>query len=70
MEIKVIIHDGIVVDVLSDAKGLNIEILDIDKDYEDYEKLQDYESELYADPDLKSVDYSVAHFEEEDSDQQ
>lgn len=63
--VKVIIRDGIVQDVLS-TEPVEIEIVDINKDYEDYDSLCEYESELYADESLKSQDFTVAHFEEED----
>ena len=38
MRIKVIIHDGIVTEVLSDGLA-EVEVIDIDKDYEDYDAL-------------------------------
>lgn len=65
MRIKVIIKDGIVVDVLADGQA-DIEIVDIDKDYGDYEKLCEYERELYEGSSLKSVNFTVARFEEEE----
>ena len=63
--VKVIIRDGIVQDVLS-TEPVEIEIVDINKDYEDYDRLCEYEYELYADETLKSQDFTVAHFGEED----
>lgn len=53
MDIKVIIRDGIVESVLAkdvSDKQPNIEIVSVDKDYEDYEQLRDYAETLYADP--------------------
>ena len=63
--VKVISRDGIVQDVLS-TEPVEIEIVDINKDYEDYDRLCEYENELYADETLKSQDFTVAHFGEED----
>lgn len=65
MQVKVIIRDGIVTEVLADAP-VEVEVIDIDKDYEDYENLLTYESDLHEDTSLKSVDFTVAHFEEGD----
>jgi len=64
MKIKVIIRSGIVSAVLAD-EPVDIEIVDIDKDYKDYEALEQYEAELYKDKDLKEADFTVAHFGEE-----
>ena len=47
--IKVIIHDGIVVDVLATAP-VDVEVLDIDRDYEDFDALTRYEEGLRQDP--------------------
>ena len=63
--VKVIIRDGIVQDVLS-TEPVEIEIVDINKDYEDYDRLCEYENALYADETLNSQDFTVAHFGEED----
>lgn len=64
MRVKVIINDGIVTEVLADGP-VELEVVDIDSDYEDYDKLQEYEEELHKDESLKSVDFTVAHFEED-----
>ena len=63
--VKVIIREGIIQDVLS-TEPVEIEIIDLNKDYEDYDKLCEYESKLYADETLKSQDFTVVHFGEED----
>lgn len=65
MRVKIIINDGIATEVLADGP-VELEVVDIDSDYEDYDKLQEYEEELHKDESLKSVDFTVAHFEEED----
>ena len=64
MKVKVIINDGITTEVLADGP-VELEVVDIDSDYEDYDKLREYEEELHKDEGLKSVDFTVAHFEEE-----
>lgn len=64
MTIKVIIHEGVVLDVLTDGE-VDVEVIDIDKDYEDYEDLIQYEEELKKDPDLHSQDFTVARFSED-----
>ena len=54
MKVIVIIHDGIVSGARTDiAEPLEVEVLDIDKDYEDYERLKEYEDQLYTDPSLR-----------------
>lgn len=63
VKVKVIIEEGIVTSVLADG-SVEVEIVDIDPDYEDYEALKKYEEELHSDPDLKEREYTVAHFEE------
>lgn len=67
MRVKVIIRDGIVSEVLTDGQA-DVEIIGIDKDYEDYDALCKYEQALYEDTSLKSVDFTVAHFGEEGND--
>mgnify|MGYP000005070722 CR=1 FL=1 len=61
--VKVIIEDGVPADVLTDAPA-KVEIVDIDKDYEDREQLRAYRDQLYADKNLKSCDYTTADFKE------
>lgn len=64
VKVKVIIWEGIVIDVLADG-DVDVEIIDVDPDYEDYEELKIYEEELHSDPALKEQDFTVAHFREE-----
>lgn len=67
MKVIVIIHDGIVSGARTDiAEPLEVEVLDIDKDYEDYERLKEYEDQLYSDPALRSVDPTTVHFDIEE----
>lgn len=68
MEIKVIIRNGIVESVLakdvSNAQP-NIEIVPVDKDYEDYEQLRDYAETMYSDPDYQEYPFTSASFRED-----
>lgn len=67
MRVKVIINEGIVQDVLCDgAESPEIEVVDVNKDYEDYGELSKYQDALYADPSLHSCPYTSAHFGEAD----
>ena len=62
MKVKIIIEEGIAVGVLADG-DVEVEIIDIDPDYEDYEALQSYEKEIRSAPSLKEREFTVAHFE-------
>ena len=64
MKIEVIVIDGIVESVLTDGEA-DIEIVSIDKDYEDREALEKYADKLYADPQLKERKFINAHFDED-----
>ena len=51
------------------ADGMaDVEIVDIDSDYEDYDALCVYEANLLQDSSLSELPFTVAHFEEEGSD--
>lgn len=63
-KVKVVIWEGIVTDVLADG-DVDVEIIDVDPDYEDYKELKIYEEEIHSDPTLKKQDFTVAHFGEE-----
>lgn len=62
VKVKIVIWEGIVTNVLADG-DVDVEIIDVDPDYEDYEALKKYEEELHTDPELKEREYTVAHFE-------
>lgn len=62
MNVKVIIHGGIVTCVLTDGDNVNVEIIDIDKDYDDYDALLNYEQELAHDDRLHDVSFTTANF--------
>lgn len=61
IRVKVIINDGVACGVLADG-DVDVEIVDVDRDYEDADALEKYEEELRNDPSLKELDYTVAHF--------
>lgn len=65
--IKLIIRDGIVEGALAEIGGepVEVEILDLCKDYGDYEWLDSYADELYSDNRYENVPYTVAHDPEE-----
>ena len=63
VKVKVIIEEGIATGVLADG-DVEVEIVDIDPDYEDYEALRKYEEEIRADPALKEREFAVAAFED------
>lgn len=62
--VKVVITDGIASSVLANKK-VDVEIISVDKDYEDYEALCQYEDSLRDDETLQEWDFTVAHFEED-----
>ena len=64
MKVKIIIEEGIAVGVLADG-DVEVEIIDVDPYYEDYEALQSYEKEVRSDPSLKEREFTVAHFEDD-----
>ena len=62
VRVKVIIEEGVATGVLADG-DVEVEIVDIDPDYEDCEALRSYEEGLRNDPVWKEQKYIVAHFE-------
>jgi len=67
LQIKVVIDSGIVDDVLINREeAVEVEILDIDNNYEDYKQLDEYRHQIYSDPSLRTCPYSVARFEPEE----
>lgn len=66
LNLKVILDNGIVEGVLKDKDApVQVEVLDIDEDYEDYAKLDAYRKEIYSDKSFIPCDYTVARFDEE-----
>ena len=63
VKVKVIIEEGIATGVLADG-DVEVEIIDIDPDYGDYEALRKYEEEIRSDPALKAREFTVARFED------
>lgn len=67
LQIKVVIEHGLVDAVLKDQDvPVKVEVVDLDRDYEDYDRLSDYRASLYADDSLKPCDYSVADFTDDE----
>ena len=65
-KIKVIVKDGVVETVLANnGPWVDVEIVDMNKDYEDYDALVAYEKKLYADTSLKEIPFTTASFLEE-----
>ena len=66
-EIKVIIRDGIVESVLfRGQETLNVEIVDVNDAYGDYEKLKSYADELYNDDKYREIPHTMASFCDEE----
>jgi len=64
-QVKIVIEGGAVHAVLKDQEiPIQVEIIDIDKDYADYEQLLAYRHSLYADPTFKECEFTSANFEE------
>ncbi len=61
--VKVIIRSGVPEVVLADG-DVDVEIIDIDKDYDDHEALCKREREVLNDKSLHSIDFVTANFEE------
>lgn len=64
IQIKVIIRDGIVEAALCDDTRLpiNIEVVDVDKGYDDYKELLDYAESLYCNPKYAEISLTIADF--------
>ena len=62
VKVKVIIEEGIVTSVLANG-DVEVEIVDIDPDYEDCEALRSYKERLRNTPVLREREYTIAHFE-------
>ena len=63
VKVKVIIEEGIATGVLADG-DVEVEIIDIDPDYRDYEALRKYQVEIRRDPAMKERAFTVAAFED------
>lgn len=64
LQIKVIIRDGLAEAVLVNQDiPVEVEIIDIDKDYRDAKALDEYADSFYKDPSFKQCDYTTANFE-------
>lgn len=66
MKIKVIIRNGVVESALSDkGEDIDMEVVDIDDDYEDHDALCAYADSLYNSHEFREIGYTVARFGEE-----
>ncbi len=66
IDVKVIIDNGVVECTLQNSTyPVNVEIIDIDKDYEDYAELDAYRTKLYKDASYTECEYTTANFEKE-----
>ena len=63
MRVKVVIEDGIITDVLSDGEA-EVEIIDVNVDYEDYDALCKRRQEVLEDDTRHVIDFTVTKFEE------
>lgn len=63
-KVKVIIDCGVASEVLADSL-VDLEVINIDKDYEDCDQLRTYEAKLHEDKSLKQIDFTSANFEED-----
>lgn len=67
LDIKVIFDRGILSDVLiNQNQPVNVELVDVDPNYEDYDKLCAYRNDLYADKSFQECEYTVVHFDDEE----
>lgn len=66
MKIKVMIENGIIQTVLGDntasQTNLEIEIVDVNSDYEDLDKMKEYAEKLYSNKELVDIPYCVTNF--------
>ena len=67
IQIKIIIRDGIVESVLTDDTKIpiEVEVIEVDKDFEDYAELRDYAETLYGDARYAEVHTTFADFKQE-----
>ena len=65
IKIKVIVESGLVQYVLinGDSSLVDLEVVDVDSDYEDYEELIKYRDGLLDNLAYESLDFNVANFE-------
>lgn len=67
LDIKIVIDRGVVHAALKNQSlAVNVEIVDVDPDYEDYEALDAYRSQLYKDPSYSDCPFTVVRFSEDE----
>lgn len=68
-KIIVIVRDGVLTDIrIPKGMKIDIEAVQIDKDYPDYKKLCEYENKVYEDDTMFSVDFESVHFDDKNED--
>lgn len=60
--IKVVVNDGLISSILT-SEPVDVEVVYIDRDYEDYGKLKEREAAFYKDPSLKEASYETIRFD-------
>lgn len=65
LDIKIVIDEGVVhAALVNQPLPVNVEIIDVDPDYEDYKALDAYRNQLYQDPSYSDCSFTVARFTE------
>lgn len=60
--VKVVVNDGLISSILT-SEPVDVEVVYIDRDYEDYGKLKEQEAAFYRDPSLKEASYETIRFD-------
>lgn len=65
VKIKVLVEGGLVQTVLVNGNSplIDLEVVDVDSDYEDYDELIKYRDGLLDNPAYESLNFDVANFE-------
>lgn len=58
-KVVVVIEDGVVTNVLTTNEHINVQIIDMDKDYLTQSKKQEIYKELFSTPTLHEQEYSI-----------
>lgn len=63
--VKVVVNDGLISGILA-SEPVDVEVVYIDRDYKDYDKLKEREAAFYRDPSLKETNYETIRFDGEE----
>lgn len=63
--VKVVVNDGLISGILT-SEPVDVEVVYIDRDYKDYDKLKEREAAFYRDPSLKETNYETIRFDGEE----